>query len=58
MKKVRVIFISIIVLILSLLLENKIYAANSMNLKIIDNRPYTNSAYVVKTLNRNRSFSI
>ncbi len=53
MKKVKVLLIAIIVFILSLLLQSQIYAANSMDLNIIDRRPYTQKKYTVRTPNNN-----
>ena len=53
MKKVRIFLIIVILFILSILLGSKTYAANTMNLNIIDSRPYTSKKYTVTTPNAN-----
>ena len=51
MKRFKVLLFVVIVFILSILLENQIYAADTMDLNITDKRPYTEKKYTVQTQN-------
>ena len=53
MRKIKLLLITIIVFILSMLLGNEIYAANTMDLNIVEARPYTSKKYTVTTPNGN-----
>lgn len=47
MKKLKVSLITVMIIFVSILCTNMVYAANTMNLNITENRPYTNSKYTV-----------
>jgi len=47
MKRLKVSLIAAIIVFISMLLTNMVYAVNTMKLNIKENRPYTNSKYTV-----------
>lgn len=53
MRKLKVLLIIMFMLILTVILGNEIYAANTMDLNITDVRPYTSKKYTVTTPNGN-----
>ena len=53
MKKFKVSLIFMFLIIASIILGSEVYAANTMNLNIIDKRPYTQKTYTVTTPNGN-----
>lgn len=57
MKKIKLLFISIIIIALTMLFATEVKASNTMNLNITDLRPYTSKVYSVETPNGNEHLS-
>ena len=53
MKKLKLLLTLVFIFVVTLLLGNEIFATNTMNLNITDQRPYTSKKYTVTTPNGN-----